>query len=126
MAGVYNFVIDQGSTKRVSLKYQRRSGFDSEGQQLFEAYNLTGCTARLQVRQKTNTPVILDLSSSAGEIQIQAGGEQGRVDVVFSAQHTSALEVSQAIYDLRLTFPSGDVVRLVQGKIEVSPSVTEG
>lgn len=126
MAGAYDFSVDQGSTKRVSLIYQYRTGYDTDGNPVFAAYSLSGCQARMQVRAKVNGPVLIDLNSQpGGGIKIEDGNETGRVDIVLSSSHTSGLEISQAVYDLTLTFPSGDVVRLIQGRIDVSLSVTE-
>lgn len=79
----------------------------------------------MQVRKAAGQPVLVDLSTDDGSIVVEPDGQQGQVDVVMSAEQTSALTLRKAVYDLELTFPLGEVVRLVQGKIAISPNITE-
>lgn len=125
MATIYDFSVDQGATKKISLTYRFQSGVDENEAPVYEPYSLSGCAARMQVRPAVNQPVLIDLSTEAGSIVVEPGGVQGRIDIVMSATQTSALEVRKAVYDLELVWPSGEVTRLIQGKVTISPNVTE-
>ena len=125
MASEYDFSIDQGATKRLSLVYRSQTGTDSSGNPTYTAYDLTGCSARMQIRQSVGAAVLAEMSTTNGNIVLQTGGALGQVDVVMTPAETNALTVRRAVYDIELTWPSGDVVRLIQGKITVSLAVTE-
>ena len=124
MATKYDLRIDQGATKRVRLVYRFQDGVDEAGDPIFQPHSLTGCTARMQVRKTFNEPILVDLSTENGSIVLEDGA-QGQIDITMSAAQTEALELRKAIYDLELVFPSGDVARLLQGNVLISPNVTE-
>lgn len=124
MASVFNFSLDQGATKRFRLVYRFRSGFSSDGEPVYQSHDLTGCTARMQVRNTQGGSILADLSEDHG-ISIQPDGELGVISVELSPTDTGSMTSRRAVYDLELTFPSGDIVRLIQGKISVSPNITE-
>ena len=46
-------------------------------------------------------------------------------DIVITDTQTDLLELRRAVYDLELVWPSGDVLRLMQGKVIISLNVTE-
>lgn len=124
MATIYDFSVDQGATKKLTLIYRYRSGTDEAGEPTYSPYPLAGCTARMQIRKAVGQPILVDLSTENGSIILEAGGEEGRLDIVMSATQTSALDLRKAAYDLEVTFSSGEVVRLIQGKVSISPNVT--
>lgn len=83
--------------------------------------NLTACTARMQVRQRTaNDPVLLDLTTANGRLVL--GGSLGTVQVLV-ADDVTALAKS-GVYDLFIDFPSGASVCLMAGDFTVNPRVT--
>lgn len=85
--------------------------------------NLTGCTARMQVRGKlTDTAVLLDLTTANGGIVL--GGVAGTVTIKLSAAQTTAIAWKAAVYDLEIIFADGTVRRLLSGSTTVSPEVT--
>ena len=87
--------------------------------------NLTGCTARMQVRGKlTDTAALLDLTTANGGIVL--GGIAGTVTLNVSAIQTAAISWTSAVYDLEIIFADGTVRRLLSGSISVSPEVTRG
>lgn len=87
------------------------------------AVNLTGYTARMQIRRKiTDTDVVLSLTTSNGGITI-TNAAQGTFQIDITATQTEALTIKAGVYDLEMV--SGAVVtRLLQGAISVSPEVT--
>jgi hypothetical protein len=116
-AGIYNATIDQGATWSVTVTYK-----DSTGAPI----NLTGYTARMQVRANvTSNTVIATLSTTAGsEGTITLGGTAGTVDLLISATNTAALTTGQYVYDLELVSGGGVVTRLLEGNFKVSAEVT--
>lgn len=108
----YDFTIFQGATFDRTITWR-----DGNGQEV----NLTGYTARLQVRDRVGGEVLLDLSTGDG---ITLGGPAGTIALAISAVDTAALRFSQAVYDLELTSAGDEVTRLMQGKVLLSPEVT--
>lgn len=63
--------------------------------------DLTGCTARMQVRGKlTDTAVLLELTTANGGIAL--GGAAGTVTINLSATQTAAITWVTAVYDLEI------------------------
>jgi hypothetical protein len=85
--------------------------------------DLTGCSARMQVRSAVNSPtVLLELSTANGGLVL--GGSLGTITFVMNAAATTALTWTQGVYDLEITFADGTVRRLMSGNVQVSPEVT--
>lgn len=85
--------------------------------------DLTGCTARMQVRaQVQNADVLLELSTANGRIGL--GGAAGTITLDLSATDTAALAWTLGVYDLEIVHPDGSVRRLMAGPVKVSPEVT--
>jgi hypothetical protein len=83
--------------------------------------NLADYTARLQARpHPSSATIVIDLETGAG---ITCGSE-GTIDLAMDAEATAMLPAGKYAYDLELESPSGIVVRLVQGQIDVEPEVT--
>lgn len=110
--GEYDLVLYQGAT------FSRRFVWkDAEG----VPFDLTGWTAHMQVRSSASSPaVVLDLSTDNGRITI-TGGE---IALYVSAAETNDLRRGKFVYDLELT-ADDVVVRLLEGKFEISPQVTK-
>lgn len=89
--------------------------------------NLTGYTARMQVRESVaSTATILSLTSGSG---ITLGGTAGTIYLEASAATTAGVATAgapseQFVYDLELVSPAGYVTRLVEGLFLVDPEVT--
>lgn len=85
--------------------------------------NLTGYTARMQIRTAAGAPaVLLELNSTTGGIVITAA--TGTIERRIEAAATAALVFSQGLYDLSLTDASGFTTRLAEGAVSVAPEVT--
>jgi hypothetical protein len=89
--------------------------------------NLTGYTARLQVRETyASDTSILSLTSGSG---ITLGGTAGTILLEASAATTAGIATvsapsDQYIYDLELVSGAGYVTRLVEGNFTVRMEVT--
>lgn len=85
------------------------------------AVNLTGYSARMQVRQTADaTATVLSISNGSG---ITLGGTAGTVLLEASATTTAALAAGQYVYDLELVSGSY-VTRLVEGNFVIYSEVT--
>ena len=112
-AAQYNIIIEQGATWRLSLTWK-----DSAGAPI----DLTGYTARMQVRQAYGAAdALLSLSNGTG---ITLGPSAGVITLTASATQTAAIAARNGVYDLEMVAPDGTVTRLLQGSVTISPEVT--
>jgi hypothetical protein len=92
-------------------------------------YDLTGCTAKMQVRQRPGAPdpALMSISEQSGaDGVITLGGVAGTIDVFFNASATNRLATKKAAYDLFLSWPNGtDVWKVLEGTVAVDLAVTE-
>lgn len=121
-AGTYDFTVEMGTTLDLKLIYK-----DSTG----TAVPLTGYSADMQVRaSKADATILAEFKTTDSTIKL--GPADGEIHILASAAVTSAwtfpiptgTTTPQAVYDLELTDGSGNVKRLIQGKISLDPEVT--
>lgn len=113
-AASYDFEIEQGATLLKPIVWK-----DSTGAPV----NLSGYTARMQVRQSVaSTDVLLEMSTTNGKISIAPS--TGTITLIFSATTTAAITWKRGKYDLELTSSDGTVTRLIEGQISVSQEIT--
>jgi len=113
-AGIYDIYIEQGATYNQPLVWKDSSG---------TAVNVTGYTARMQIRKTVDaTTIILTLTTENGRIIV--GGANGLITLLVSAADTAALTTFCGVYDLEVISPAGVVTRLLEGQVEVSKEVT--
>lgn len=121
-AGTYSFTIEQGTTVAKVLTWKDGSG---------TAINLTGYTARLQVRPtQISATINWDATTENGAIAL--GGAAGTITLIASATVTAGWTWTiptgqtkpQGVYDLELIDGSGNVTRVIQGTITLDPEVT--
>ncbi len=106
--------IYQGATFRKRLVWKSPSG---------TPIDLTGCTARMQVRAEVESAVVLlNLTTENGGITL--GGATGVIELLSAPTETATMEWDGGVWDLEVAHPNGDVTRLAQGSISVSPEVT--
>jgi hypothetical protein len=112
-SGDYNIVADQGATFTRTFTWNDPSG---------TPMNLTGYTARMQVRQRyVSTSPVLSLTSPSGGITL--GTTNGQIVVTASATVMAGISAGDYRYDLELV--SGSVVtRLLMGSFTVKAEVT--
>jgi hypothetical protein len=110
----YDLEIKQGATFSLTATWK-----DSTG----TAINLTGYTARMQVRSAyDSSTTIISLTSSSG---ITLGGSAGTIAITVSATTTAALTAPwSGVWDLELVSGGGVVTRLLEGIVSVTPEVS--
>ncbi len=125
-AATYDLFIEQGATFRFTMHYGRKTGaLDVDGNPVVEPYDITGCKARMQIRQRRDSQVLIAATTTNGGILIPTGTD-GKLQITITDEATDSLNVKKALYDLELSYPSGDVVRILQGKVTISPNITRG
>ena len=113
-AGIYNIVADQGATFTRQLTWKDTAG---------SAVNLTGYTARMQLRSAVDATGAAVLELTTGNNRIVLGGTAGTINLTVAATAMAAVEADTYVYDLELV--DGSVVtRLVQGTFELRGEVT--
>jgi len=83
--------------------------------------NLTGYTAKMQVRSSAGSPtVILELSTTNGRISLPGSGA---IELTIASNDTET--ITSGVYDLKLYAPDGKEIRFIEGKLTVTPGVTK-
>lgn len=86
--------------------------------------NLTGCSAKMQVRKDAGaSTLLLELSTQNGGLVL--GGVSGTIDIFVSDEDTAGFTWGPAIYDLFINQPNGDRIKLCKGSWSVKPSITQ-
>jgi hypothetical protein len=106
--------IDKGATYRHTLFWKDK---------LKAPINLTSVTARMQVRDAVDSPLIsLDLTTANGGLVLTP--LLGKIEIYINSTVTTTLVGYGGVYDMELVFPTGDIVRLIEGSINFIPEVT--
>lgn len=112
MAGKYNINADQGST--FSFQFTMKTNGT--------AWNLTGYTARMQVRtDASSTTVLISATTTNGYIVL--GGAAGTVTVTIPATVMETVAAGKNVYDIELVNGT-TVYRVLEGKFNVKQEVT--
>jgi|TARA_R100000030_G_C3209978_1_gene113092 hypothetical protein len=109
-AGTYNFTLEQGSTFSRQITVQENS----------TALNLTGYTARMQMRSTHDSSTIALTYTST----IASPASNGKINLSATATQTAAIEEGIYVYDLEIESSGGEVTRLMEGQVTVTPEVT--
>lgn len=116
LAGVYNIRCDQGSTfQRVITVTQATSAGT------YIPVDLTGYSARMQIRKKFGGDVLVELTSDPGD-GILLNEANGMVTIEMTAAQTAGINRS-GIYDLELVVGS-TVTKILRGKFILNHEVT--
>ncbi len=113
-AGSHDILIEQGATFRLRLIWKDSAEVPID---------LTGYTARMQVRRKHSAadPALISFTTENGGITL--GGAAGTIVVEGLATLTDDLPAKPCVYDLELV--NGTVVtRLIEGAVTITPEVT--
>jgi hypothetical protein len=84
--------------------------------------NLTGYTAKLQLRDTQTSSVVDEFTESTG---LALGGAAGTITWTVTATETALLPVGSLAYDLRLTSGAGVVTYPVAGFVNVKKRITQ-
>lgn len=114
-AGILHLTIEKGATYQKTLIWQ-----DSTG----TAIDLTGYTARMQIREnvKSDTTLVSLTSDPSGGITITE--LEGKIEIEIDADTTSAIIASYGVYDLEMIDAEDKVTRLVKGNVSFDDEVT--
>lgn len=125
VAAVHNIYVEQGATFRMQLIYGHKDGtVDVNGDPTVIPEDLTGCSARLQVRERRQGQVLISATTANGGIYF-TDAAAGKFTVEFSDEATDLLTMRRAKYDLEVEYPSGDVVRIIQGAVTINANITQ-
>lgn len=125
MAASYPLKVDQGETFRLSLVYALPGPTSDDP---VVPIDITDYTARMQIREKYASPVLVEATTENGGIEIV--GEEGRINLVLTDVQTDTLGAkgdkprTSALYDLEIVSPGGDVKRVVEGSVTINPNIT--
>lgn len=117
----YNLTWEQGATATLGFTWQDETE---------NPIDLSDWSARMQVRQKVDSPTVLAefttddgivINGPAGEVTVSAPGEQ-----TADWNWPGTGSARGAVYDLVLSDPSGVDIRLLEGKIKLNLGVTRG
>ncbi len=86
--------------------------------------DLTGWTARMQVRATIGGKVLADLSTENGRIVIDP--LRGLLTVTIPRSVTRLMPVERGIYDVFIVSPDDFAIKLLEGEVLVVASVTRG
>jgi len=110
----YDILVDQGATlnRAFFLKSSTKSPI-----------SLTGYIARMHIRESISDSTIVEtLTSGAGDIVITAA--TGRVDILIRPADTAAMTPKTYAYDLELESSTGEVTKILAGKLTVRAETT--
>jgi hypothetical protein len=107
-------IVEKGATYRHTLYWKDSSNLP---------INLTGCTARLQVRDSVDSEdVTVELNTENSRIIIDE--LLGKIDLYISDEDTTNLNGFGGVYDMEVYFLNGDTIRLIEGRMSFKPEVT--
>jgi len=113
-AGTMHITIEQGATFKPVLTWRDQVG---------GLIDLTGYIARMHIRNEiTDTEFLYEATSANTKIIL--GDAAGTITFDFPASDTALMSFDEAVYDLELESSGGEVTRLLQGDVYLSPEVT--
>jgi hypothetical protein len=112
--------IEQGATFQLGFVW-----YDGDVNQNGSPVDLTGAQGRMQIRKAQQQPSILDAVSFGPTPQITLYGNTGKIVLNLTPVDTNRLTLKSALYDFEVEFADGRVYRLLEGKVTVSPNITQ-
>jgi hypothetical protein len=89
----------------------------------YQPKDLTGYTARMQIREKIDDEdTLVSLTSAAGDITISI--PDARIVFTIATSVTEELDFMEGVYDLELVDPAGEATTLLEGKVTLRKEVT--
>jgi hypothetical protein len=108
-AAYTNIYIEQGATFSTSITLDDVYG---------DAYNLIGYTANSQIRKSHYS------SNATAIFTTDINSNTGSITLILSAANTANIPAGRYVYDTKITDNNSNVLRILEGIAEVSPSVT--
>lgn len=86
--------------------------------------DLTGCSIAMQIRACTDSPdIIFEATTANLKIEI-TNATEGRWQLTIPASESALWLFSKAVYDLDISFLSGEVYTVIQGIVTTKAEVT--
>lgn len=125
LAGNYNMTCQQGSTFTRLIELEQPDLTADPTGNTFEQFDLTGYTARMQVRRTIDSAnFLLSLTTENGALTINPSeGATNHIYIDVSASVTASVSTS-GVYDMEIISATGVVSRILQGVFNLSPEVT--
>lgn len=114
--------VEQGATFKLGFTWHQEGPVVDGVPTAGDPFDLTGWVARMEFRKNQQTPVLASASTTDGKIILTSAG---RVDIKLTDEDTDALTSKSCQYDLEMESPEGDVYRVLQGTVTVSPNITQ-
>lgn len=123
-AGSHNFVCEQGATFKRTIEIEQPDLIADPTGETFVPYDLTGFTARMQVRRTIDSSsFLLSLTTENGTLEINPGESLNVISINVAASVTASISTS-GIYDIEIQNDQEEVSRVLQGNFTVIPEVT--
>ena len=106
MASKANLVIDQGTTYSVVINLDDENG---------DPLNVDGYTSRAQMRKHY---------TSSNAVSFTTALANGQLSLSLSSNQSSVIVAGRYVYDAEIIDGSGNVTRIVEGMITVTPEVS--
>lgn len=121
-AGKYDLTIEQGTTFTAQFTWRIDDGSDPPSGPIVD---LTGATARMQIRQNTTSMnFYVELTTENGRITLAPGNVSPNVSLFISSLDTAKLNFATGVYDLEIVTADGIVTRLLKGNVVMDKEVT--
>jgi len=108
---------EKGATFYYELIWEKEVSDD-----VFSPVDLTGFSAKMQVRKDVGSSLIIELSTANNRITFDS--LNGKIILKISASDTSALVPGSYKYDLELTTPEGFVISFIYGSFDIIGRIT--
>lgn len=117
-AGTYDLTVEQGATLNVLITWKDAAGVP---------VNLTGYSARAQIRSANLKDLVIDLDSSGHGITFEnvtsPSTYPGKVRIIVAAADTLDFDFETGAWSLELTSGGGVVTRLLDGEVLLAERV---
>lgn len=125
IAGIYNITCQQGSTFSRLLEIEQPDLEADPTGQTYEPFDLSGFTARMQVRRTIESSTkLVELTTENNGLEINPTGETTNHIKIYMSDEVTASITSSGVYDLEIINGDGEVSRIMQGAFTLSPEVT--
>ena len=108
-AGTYNFTLEQGANFNRALTLKENDS----------VMNLTGYSAASQMRSTHDSSTVVATFTC-----VVSNASAGQITMAQTASQTGAIEEGIYVYDTEITNSAGNVTRILQGRVTVTPQVT--
>lgn len=117
-AGKYNMTIEQGADFLLPITVKDAAG---------NVLQLAGCDAMLEIREtKDAASAFVSLTETAGDDdeQLIMADTSPNIQIKIPAAITNDLDFDVAYYDLEIKDADGNIVRVLEGQVQLSKQVT--